>query len=216
MADALARAYHTVTAADHRSVTIVPNCRDAGAWTPDHKEPFIFSAGRLWDPAKNLRTLEAIASYLPWPVYVAGARAAPDGHAVEFTKTRQLGRLPPDAIKSWMARASIYVLPARYEPFGLSILEAALSGCALVLGDIASLRENWSGVARFVHPDRPDELCLAVQELIDAPEARRAAGEAARERGKRFSPHAHVTAYARLYQEMVATHDRPAHSTWTL
>ena len=34
-------------------------------------------------------------------------------------------------------------LPARYEPFGLSILEAALSGCALVLGDLPSLRELW-------------------------------------------------------------------------
>ncbi len=33
-------------------------------------------------------------------------------------------------------------LPARYEPFGLSVLEAALSGCALVLGDIPSLRES--------------------------------------------------------------------------
>jgi hypothetical protein len=45
------------------------------------------------------------------------------------------------------------VLPARYEPFGLSVLEAALSGCALVPGDIASLRGNWDGVAEFVCPD---------------------------------------------------------------
>ena len=34
-----------------------------------------------------------------------------------------------------------------YEPFGLSILEAAASGCALVLGDIPTLRENWSEAA---------------------------------------------------------------------
>jgi glycogen synthase len=53
----------------------------------------------------------------------------------------------------WYARASIYALPARYEPFGLSALEAALSGCALILGDIPSLREVWLEAAPYVSPD---------------------------------------------------------------
>ena len=49
--------------------------------------------------------------------------------------------------------AAIYALPARYEPFRLEVLEAAAPGCALVLGDIASLRELWDGAALFVAPD---------------------------------------------------------------
>ena len=62
-----------------------------------------------------------------------------------------------------IARAAIYALPAHYEPFGLSILEAAMSGCALVLGDIPSLREIWGDAAVFVHPDNRDAVarCLA-------------------------------------------------------
>ena len=36
-----------------------------------------------------------------------------------------------------MGEAAIYVAPARYEPFGLAILEAAAGGCALVLGQPA-------------------------------------------------------------------------------
>ena len=36
------------------------------------KEPFIFSAGRLWDEAKNVRLLAEISSQLPWKVVVAG------------------------------------------------------------------------------------------------------------------------------------------------
>ena len=32
------------------------------------------------------------------------------------------------AAAHWLARAAIYALPARYEPFGLSILEAGLAG----------------------------------------------------------------------------------------
>ena len=40
----------------------------------------------------------------------------------------------PSGSSSQLSAASVYVLPAKYEPFGLSVLEAALSGCALVLG----------------------------------------------------------------------------------
>ena len=43
--------------------------------------------------------------------------------------------------------AAIFARPARYEPFGLAILEAAQAGCALVLGDIPSLRELWADAA---------------------------------------------------------------------
>src|SRR5690625_7216151 len=47
---------------------------------------------------------------------------------------------------TWLRQASVFVMPSRYEPFGLSVLEAALSGCALILSDIqigrASCRES--------------------------------------------------------------------------
>ena len=49
------------------------------------------------------------------------------------------------------ARRSMPAGPLR--AFGFSVLEAALSGCALVLGDIPSLREIWGDAALFVPPD---------------------------------------------------------------
>ncbi len=63
-----------------------------------------------------------------------------------------LGELSPAALAKKLAQAAIYAAPARYEPFGLGILEAALAGCALVLSDLPSLRENWSGAALFLPP----------------------------------------------------------------
>ena len=51
-----------------------------------------------------------------------------------------------------LLRLRIFAAPALYEPFGLTVLEAAAAGCALVLGDIASLRENWEGAAIFLPP----------------------------------------------------------------
>ncbi|MEB3829625.1 glycosyltransferase [Phormidium sp. CCY1219] len=61
--------------------------------------------------------------------------------------------MSPEELSHWYARAAIYAFPARYEPFGLSVLEAALSGCALVLGDIPRLREMWGDAAVFANPD---------------------------------------------------------------
>ena len=86
-----------------------------------------------------------------------------------------------------MARASIYAMPARYEPFGLSILEAGLSGCALVLGDIPSLREHWEGAAVFVAPDDRDALRSAIARLIDNPGRLAELGRRARVRGQEFT-----------------------------
>jgi glycogen synthase len=118
------------------------------------KEPFVLTAGRLWDKAKNVDAVCGVAAMLPWPVRVAGDTHAPHGRgAVARDGVEYLGRLAPEAMASWMTRAAIYALPARYEPFGLSALEAGMAGCALVLGDIRSLREIWGDAAVFVAPD---------------------------------------------------------------
>ena len=145
---------------------VLPNGREG--FTPGVKEPFIFSAGRMWDDAKNVAALSALD--VAWPVWIAGEGSP-------------LGRLPAHKVQDLMARASIYALPARYEPFGLSVLEAALAGCALVLGDIPSLRENWEGCALFVPPDDHAALRRAVAGLIDDADVRTRLGAAARMRG---------------------------------
>src|SRR5436305_4387287 len=119
---------------------VIPNGRDARLFRPTAKEPMVFSAGRLWDEAKNLQALETVAPRLPWPVFVAGESRHPDGGEIHPHHTRLLGRLSQRALAAWLGRSSLYALPARYEPFGLSVLEAALAGCALVLGDIPKLR----------------------------------------------------------------------------
>ena len=149
---------------------VLPNGREASAFQPAPKQPVIFCAGRLWDDAKNVRALAEIAPCLPWLVCVAGEAAPPGGQASEFPGVQLLGCLPPPEIALQFARAAIYALPARYEPFGLSALEAGLSGCALVLGDIPSLREVWAGAALYAAPDDPQALREALMRLIsDAP-----------------------------------------------
>ncbi len=182
---------------------VIPNGRTAALFAPGKKQEFVFSAGRLWDQAKNLAALEQVAPHLAWPVYVAGEQAHPEGGVAPAGSVRPLGRLRPEAVADWLARAAVYALPARYEPFGLSVLEAALAGCALVLGDIPSLRENWDEAAVFVPPDDTDALEAAISGLMHDPDRCRAMAARARFRTLDLSSQAMAARYRSVYDALV-------------
>jgi glycosyltransferase involved in cell wall biosynthesis len=187
---------------------VIHNGRDGTVHRAAAKEPFVLSAGRLWDEAKNLAALDRVAPRLPWPVYVAG-----DAGGANAAHVRMLGRLDEETLAGWMARAAVYALPAKYEPFGLSALEAALSGCALVLGDIPSLREVWGDAAIFVHPGDDDALRRAVHDLIEIPYRRAELGQRAYQRALRYTPQQMATQYMELYRQLVATLSRVPQET---
>lgn len=183
---------------------VIWNGCDLARWTPGAKDPFVFAAGRLWDEAKNISALEAAAPQIAWPIRVAGDARHPDGGQVRHRHLQTLGRLSADDLVDELRRAAIYALPARYEPFGLSALEAALCGCALVLGDIASLREVWGEAALFIPPDDHAALARTLQELIADEPRRQNMGRLARVRAEQFSATRMAAAYHNAYVEMAA------------
>jgi glycogen(starch) synthase len=159
------------------------------------KERLVLSAGRVWDEAKNVNALVRAAPSVPWPIAVAGS--GPVGAGV-----RALGPLGREAMDEALAAAAIYAAPARYEPFGLAALEAARAGCALVLGDIASLREVWGDAALYVAPEEDDTLVRTLRTLAD--DAALLADFAARARGRarRYSAHGMAEAYMNAYRRV--------------
>lgn len=187
---------------------VIYNGRDSAKFRTEAKEPFIFSAGRLWDEAKNVRMLAGIASRLKWPVYLAGEARDPSGEGATFADCHLLGELSTEELSAWYARAAIYALPARYEPFGLSILEAALSGCALVLGDIPSLREVWEDAASFVSPDDAECLTAALERLMSDPDHREDMSKRALSRAAQFTQSRMVAGYLSAYQSAPTKHGR--------
>lgn len=182
------------------AAVVIPNGVDATPFQTTTKQPLVLAAGRLWDAAKNLAALNAAAPGLAWPVAIAGETEHPEGGTVRFANVRLLGRLTPAEMARTLASAGIFAAPARYEPFGLAILEAAAAGCPLVLGDIPSLHENWNGAAVFVDPERPAELHAALAMLIANPEKRRRLAAAARSRARCFTTDRMAQAYAGLYR----------------
>ena len=116
-----------------------------------------------------------------------------------FDGVELLGAVPRDEMAELYARAPIFAAPARYEPFGLSVLEAALSGCALVLGDIPSLRELWDDAAVFVPPNDVAALSACLHDLVRHPEMRHEMGVEAQARAAAYRYEDMVDAYLRVY-----------------
>jgi glycogen synthase len=188
-----------------QNTRVIPNGRRCDLRAQVPKQCFIFTAGRMWDEAKNVAAVAAVAPRLAWPVYAAGlphpsARAAgEDGPAgVTF-----LGRFSSQQMQDAYQRAAIYALPARYEPFGLTALEAALAGCALVLGDIPTLREVWGDAAVFVPPDDHQALADAINGLIADERWRSRLVAKASNRAQTLNARRMAQGYLRAYGELL-------------
>jgi glycogen synthase len=162
---------------------VIHNFSESPWFSGVEKEPLYFAAGRVWDVGKNLKLLDDIAGRLPWPVRIAGS-------------------LPHESVLAEMQRASVYVHPSRYEPFGLAVLEAARAQCCLVLSDIPPLRELWDGAAIFVDPRDPERWAHTLTAIARNEAGRQPLGRLARLRALRYSSAAAVQGYYELYQSL--------------
>ena len=82
---------------------------------------------------------------------------------------------------------TLLVHPARQEPLGRVLLEAAASGTAIVATDVGGTREIFppdSGAARLVPPDDAEALAQAVAELLADAALRQSMAAAARRRAE--------------------------------
>ena len=99
-------------------------------------------------------------------------------------------RVPDALLPGLYAGAEAFVLPSRYEGFGLPVLEAMASGVPVVAAATGALPETCGGAARLVAPE-PEALRDALLDLLgDAARARAPARRRARARGRvRLGPH---------------------------
>jgi glycosyltransferase involved in cell wall biosynthesis len=81
-----------------------------------------------------------------------------------------LGRVPD--VGAWLGRATLLVHPARWEGFGLAVLEAMLSGLPVVATNVSALPElvvdGESGV--LVPPDDAVALAHGIVRALDRPQ----------------------------------------------
>lgn len=174
------------------------------------REYCAFTAGRLWDEGKNVAAIDRAAARLDSPVYAAGPLTGPNGAQVAFSALRTLGTLDAAAVSARLQRSPVYVSSARYEPFGLSVLEAAMSGAALVLSDIPVFRELWSGAAMFTDPDDDLDIAASIDTLLNDEPLRAQLAAAARRRAQRFGVETMISRMLEVYGSIAPFRDDAA------
>jgi glycosyltransferase involved in cell wall biosynthesis len=115
-----------------------------------------------------------------------------------------LGELSRSEVLALMRRAAVFAAPAVYEPFGMTVLEAAAAGCALVLADIPTFRELWRGAALFVEPRDQSAFAATINGICRDSRLRGRLQRAARRRALRYSLDAMAGDYCKLYANMLA------------
>ena len=191
--------------ASSRPVAVIHN-----GWPPqpasgEQRERITLVAGRIWDAAKNIPlAAEAAREWDHGHVYLAGESSHPDGGRAAVPPPLQpLGFLRRQDMDAWLRKSAVYLSSARYDPFGLLPLQAALNGCALLLSDIPSYREVWQGAACFFRSDDAADLRVQWGALLDdrarLEELRRAAYRRA---STRYTAENMARAYRQLYAQL--------------
>jgi glycosyltransferase involved in cell wall biosynthesis len=183
-------------------VVAVHNGRSTRAFGALPQGDFVLTAGRLWDVGKNAAVLDRAAARIDAAFQAAGATQGPNGARIEFDHLFTLGELSEALLGGLLSARPIFASAALYEPFGLSVLEAAQAGCALVLSDIPTHRELWGGAAILVDPRDDAAFAAAINQMLGDRLARQRLGARARERSQAYAPAEMAGKMAGIYERV--------------
>jgi glycogen synthase len=178
------------------------------------KEDSVLAVGRLWDAGKQVSLLTQHTH--PLPVCIVGADATTEPPAVPIRADVKValdemrvslkGPQTEAQMRTLYSRASIYAATSRYEPIGMSMLEAAFSRCAIVANDIAPHRELWGEAAAYFNTNDAGSLAEVIRRLGADRELCRDYGNRAFQRARDcFTAHRMVDEYLVLYRELLRT-----------
>ena len=118
-----------------------------------------------------------------------------------------LGWVRPEAVPALINRATIVLVPSRYEPFGLVALQAAQMGRPVAGFRVGGLPEvvKHDRTGLLVEPEDVSALAEALRRLLDEPYEASSFGQAAYSAARGGSAwEAHVSAYEAVYEQVTA------------
>lgn len=183
--------------------------------SPPHPGLRLLFVGRVYPRQKGLDTLVDALARLPPSLGAElrvvgedwGARAGLEARARRLGVLDRItftGRVPRAELLTEYGRSDLVVVPSRFEPFGIVLLEAMAAGRPVVASRTGGIPEvvEEDRTARLVSPGDPVELSEALTALGEDPGRARALGEAGRERVVRFSWPVLAPRFVELFQEL--------------
>jgi glycosyltransferase involved in cell wall biosynthesis len=184
----------------------LPNAIELAALPPpvpqaERERVFLFVGRAVADKGADafVRAFGAVRAQLPgWRAVLIGAdRFFPGSPDTPFLRAlrpaaaaagvEMLGYQTHATVLQAMARAAVVVVPSRWqEPFGLTALEAAASGAALICAPSGGLPEVAGNTALYAEPDPPGALEAAMLALARDGDRRAAMAAAGLARAARF------------------------------
>jgi len=173
--------------------------------------PTIVSVGRLHKQKNYDNALKALALIQGQPFEYLIAGTGPEEASLKrlcaelglSDSVRFLGFV--EDVPRLLGRADIFLMPSRWEGFGLSGVEAMNAGLPIVAGNVEGLREIVStcppsGIV--VNPLDPTSIAEAVSHLLSNPGDRLSYGEAGFRQSQRYSLDAMTEKYLDLYRRL--------------
>jgi glycogen synthase len=141
-----------------------------------------------------------------WPAEEVARQWLPTECLAYRDRIHFTGWLQADELDAWYRKADIQVIPSRYEPFGMVVLEGMLHGLPIIAasvgGPVAILDQERTGI--LVPPFDPAALAAALVRLLRDPELRQRLGASAAEEVRRSWLWSQSAAKMRaVYLEMV-------------
>jgi len=175
-------------------ITVAPPGTDRGSIVPRHHSgPVALLAVGSLVPRKGYDVLiEALAGLidLPWHLTIVGdardpataeqVRTAIEHHRLG-PRTSLLGAVSPSRLAELYALSGLFVLPSRYEGFGMAYAEAIAHGLPVIGTTAGAIPETVPETAGIlVPPDDVPALAAALRRLIESPSERARFAEGAR------------------------------------
>ncbi|MCE5242572.1 MAG: glycosyltransferase family 4 protein [Desulfobacteraceae bacterium] len=160
-------------------------------------EKYIFWVGQIYPPKNIGRLLKAFAQIrdeVPHDLVLTGQPAWQSEKELRplrdlnlENRVRFTGWVFHDDLPGIYNLADLFVLPSLYEGFGIPLVEAMASGCAVLTSKTGSPPEVVDGAARLVDPMDVDEIAKGMKEVLLDHELRKSMVEKGLHRAEAFS-----------------------------
>jgi len=175
--------------------THLPACPAAGGGG----EPHLLSVGTI-SPRKGQETLVgalALIADLPWRCRLVGSTTREPAAAARLAgliaelglqdRLEMTGEMPAETLQDVYAAADLFVLPSRYEGYGMAFAEALAHGLPIVACPCGAVPDTVpQAAALFVPPDQPAALAEALRRLLVDASLRQKKAAAAWQSGRRL------------------------------